>query len=226
MEFGYDARTQELQAQVSAFMTEFVYPAEHEFEAALAMSPKDIAANRALGVFYLATDRASDAEPKLKTVAAESKKSTDRFILADYYLSTDRFDEAKTLLQELAATDRGSFAAATIRLSAIAARGGDAAGARTLIDEVLQKQPTNVDALVARANLLLRDQKFDQALAPAEEAVKADTRSVSARYVLARVHGARQDWDDAVASYNEVLRLDPRVNAARLEVARLSLARG
>ena len=33
MDFGYDARTQELREQLLAFMDEFVYPAEPVFEA-------------------------------------------------------------------------------------------------------------------------------------------------------------------------------------------------
>ena len=199
--------------------------AERELKAAVPIDPKDIAANRALAVFYFVTNRASDAEPYLKTVADVSKQAGDRFVLADYYASTGRSGEAKALLQELA-TDAQGFAAATVRLSAIAARAGDTAGAHKLIDQVLQKRPRNVEALVASATLFLEDKNYDQALVSAEEAVRTDPRSVSAQFALAKVHGARQDWDAAVAGFGEVLRLDRRVNAARVELARLSLVKG
>jgi tetratricopeptide (TPR) repeat protein len=199
--------------------------AERELKAAVPIDPKDIAANRALAVFYFVTNRAADAEPYLKTVADVSRQAIDRFVLADYYVSTGRSAEAKTLLQALA-TEAQGFDAATIRLSAIAARAGDTAGAHKLIDAVLQKRPRNVDALVASATLFLDDKQYDQALVSAEEAVRADPRSVSAQYALAKVHGARQEWDAAIAGYGEVLKLDRRVNAARVELARLSFLKG
>ena len=200
--------------------------AERELKMALTANPEDISANRVLAVFYLATNRGPEAESYLKTVVEGAKQSSDRFVLADYYFSTGRSAEAKTVLEELAKTDAQSFSAATIRLSAIAAKGGDSAVAHKLIDEVLRKEPGNVGALVARANVFLGDGKLDQALAPAQAAVNADPRSAKAQYALARVHGARQQWDDAIGAYGEVLKLDSRVNGARVELARLSLVKG
>jgi tetratricopeptide (TPR) repeat protein len=79
---------------------------------------------------------------------------------------------------------------------------------------------------VASATLFLENKKDDRALLAADDAVRADPGSVSARYILAKVHGARQDWDAAIAGYGEVLKLDRRVNAARLELARLSFIIG
>jgi tetratricopeptide (TPR) repeat protein len=129
------------------------------------------------------------------------------------------------LLKKLA-NDEQSFSGATLRLSSIAVRGGDKAGARKLVDDVLHKQPGNVDALVARANLLLDDKMEDRALPAAEEAVKVGPHSASAHYALARAHRAKQDWDRAIAEFREVLKLNPRGTAARLELARLSLIKG
>ena len=203
--------------------------AERELQAALAVDPQDVSANRMRSIFSLATNRASDAEPYLKTIVEVSKRNSDRFVLADYYFSAGRSAEAKAVLQELAKTDAADaqvFSGARIRLAAIEARGGDTPAARLLIDEVLQRQPSNVDALVASADLVLVGKKHNQALAAAVAAVQADPRSVSAQHALAKVHSARQYWDDAIVAYLGVLRLDPRVNAARLELARLSLLKG
>jgi tetratricopeptide (TPR) repeat protein len=204
--------------------------AESELKMALAISSKDILANRAMAVFYLATSRAATAEPYLKTVVDRSSQSSDRsvlaLLLADYYVSAGRYGEATTLLQALATTDPAGFAAATIRLSAIAARVGDSVGAARLIDSVLDKDPRHVDALVGRVNVLLADRKNDEALAHATRAVQAGPRAASAYDALARVHAAREEWDDAITAYGDVLRLDPRVNDARVELARLSLMRG
>src|SRR4029077_1486342 len=84
--------------------------AERELKVAIQLSPADVAANRALAVFCFMTNRASEAEPYLKVVADVSKRTQDRFVLADYYLSTRRSVEAKALLQKLATTDAYAFA--------------------------------------------------------------------------------------------------------------------
>lgn len=203
--------------------------AERELEAALAVDPYDLSANRMRSIFSLAMNRPSDAEPYLQTIVEVSKRNSDRFVLADYYFSEGRSAEAKTILQELAragAGDDRTFAGATIRLSAIAARSGDTTDARKLIDAVLQKQPRNVDALVASAGLFLRDQKQDLALSHAVEAVTAEPRSAPAQLALATVQSAMQRWDESIATYHVVVKLDRRVNAAWVELARLSLIRG
>ena len=108
-----------------------------------------------------------------------------------------RSAEAKTMLQELAKTGAQSFTAATIRLSAVAAGARDTPGAHAPMDEVPQQQPHNVDASVARANLLFRNKQYDDTLASAEEAVRADPARPRRSTPLPRVHGARHDWDDA-----------------------------
>ncbi len=204
--------------------------AERELKSALAIDEQDITARRALAVFYLGANRMSEAEPHLKAMADLPNHTGDRsdlsFVLADYYASTGRSADAKTLLHKLAAVDDQGFSAATLRLSAIAAHGGDKPGARKLIDELLHKQPRNVDALVALATQFLDDKKPDQALAQAEKAVKADPRSASAQYALAQVHRTRHEWDQAIVGYRELLKLEPRGNAARLELARLALIKG
>ena len=210
--------------------TDRLSAAEAELKAALDMSPRDIPANRALAVFYLATNRAALAEPHLKLVVDASTQGSGRlvlaFVLAEYYVSTDRSAEAKTLLQALTHAGAQGFTEATIRLSALAARSGDTAGAHTLIDQVLQRYPDNVDALVARADLFLGESQKGPALASAEEAVTKAPRAASAHDALARVHAAQQNWAAATVAYSEALELNPRLNTVRLALARLSLGQG
>lgn len=203
--------------------------AERELQAALAVDPHDQSANRMRSVFSIAINRPAEAEPYLKSIVEASKRNSDRFVLADYYFSQGRGAEAKTILEGLVrtgASDDRVFSGATIRLAAIAARSGDTADARRLIDAVLRTQPKNVDALVASADLFVKDKKQDQALPQALGAVKAAPRSAPAQFALAEVLSAMQRWDEAITAYHDVLKLDPRANAARMELARLSLRTG
>jgi len=200
--------------------------AERELKTALTIDARDGSANRALAVLLVVTNRARDAERYLKAVADISGQSRDRLVLADYYLSMNRSADARSLLIELTASDAKASIAATIRLSAIAARGGDRAAAHRLLDDVLQKQPGNVDSLVASADLFLDDHQPDQALARADAAVKANPRSAAAYLVLGKSYGAREDWDQALPAYNQALALDGRLNAARVALARVAFIKG
>jgi tetratricopeptide (TPR) repeat protein len=189
---------------------------------ALALDPKHATTNRALAVFYVATNRAPQAEPFLKTLVANSNYTKDTLLLADYYVGFKRHDEAKRLLQDLAKKPDG-LSTANVRLASMALAAGDRAGAHKLIDEVITKQPRDVEALVAKAKLLLDEKKYDEALVPARAAIKVDPRVLDAQFTLGKIQVGRQDLPSAIAAFTEVLKINPQLNAARFELARIHL---
>ena len=99
----------------------------------------------------------------LKTVADTDVTVTGRLTLADYYLSSGRTADAKTILQRVAG-EKDGFAPARLKLAALAARSGDRKESYRLVDEVLTKNPKDVDALIRKADLLLQDRNSDEAL--------------------------------------------------------------
>jgi len=198
--------------------------AERELKAALALEPKNVAANKALAIFYVGANRAAEAEPFLKTAAEVSPDGSARFALADYYIATRRGGEAKKLLEDLSNSDPNYFARAKVRLASLAVQAGDRPGAAKLIDEVLEKHPTDVDALVAKSDLLLGDGKRDDALAAAKGAVVANARNPRAQYQLGKVYVAREEWAEAVTPFDEAVKLQPTFMTARVALARTFLA--
>jgi tetratricopeptide (TPR) repeat protein len=76
--------------------------------------------------------------------------------------------------------------------------------------------PTSARAYVARAKLLLDNQRLDRALADATAAVKADRKLSEAFQVRGDVFRARGDLESAVADYSQALELDATSVAAYL----------
>ena len=76
--------------------------------------------------------------------------------------------------------------------------------------------PTSARAYVARAKLLLDNQRLDRALADATAAVKADRKLSEAFQVRGDVFRARGDLESAVADYSQALELDATNVAAYL----------
>lgn len=76
--------------------------------------------------------------------------------------------------------------------------------------------PTSAAAYLARAKLLLADQRLDRALSDATAAVKADRTLAEAFQVRGDIFRARGDLESAVADYTQAIELDPTSVAAYL----------
>jgi tetratricopeptide (TPR) repeat protein len=200
--------------------------AEEQFKAALAINSKDLLANRALAYFYIASRRAPQAEPHLKVVADASPNDTGKVILADYYIGMSRFDDARRLLETIAANGTSAFATAKLRLAALSLFSGDPAAAMRFVEDVLAKQPSHTDALVAKAELLARSGRWVDGLAAARAAVASNQHSAKAQFVLGQALALRRDDVNAIAAFNQALQLNPRLAAAELELAKVHLTQG
>jgi tetratricopeptide (TPR) repeat protein len=200
--------------------------AEREFKAAVDIDAKDILANRALAYFYVASGRAPLAEPHLKVVAEVAPNQAGKLILADYYIAMRRLDDARRVLDEVSASEDDAFATAKLRLAALGVVAGDAAQAARLVEDVLARQPSNTDALIAKAELLARAGKLDDSLAAARAAVTANPQSARAHFAVGKAHTLRRDETDAIAEFNQAIQLNPRLADPELELAKIHLAHG
>ena len=84
----------------------------------------------------------------------------------------------------------------------------------------------NLQALLVKTSMLLADARKDDALVPAELAVKAHPESAAAFFALGRVQTVRNQSDAAITAFKETLRLNPRASGAQVALARLHLASG
>jgi len=203
--------------------------AEAEFLAAVAIAPRHLTANYATAYLYMDLRQPTKAEPYLKVVADAAPDSTGKLALADYYVRMQRPGEAQHILEAIAADGHDAQAsAAKIRLAGLglASKSGGPAAALALIEEVLVKEPGNVDALIAKSEVLTGTHKLDDALSAAQAAVHADPRSPRAQYELGVVEAARRQNDDAISAFTEALKLNPQMANADDQLAGQYLAAG
>ena len=144
--------------------------AEQTLKDALAQDPNNIQAHRALGVFYMSTGRAAEAEPHFQAIATAAKTSAASLALADYYIVTKRPDDATKLLRDLASKDE-SLAPATMRLAALDVSTVRARKRWPSSAALVEKKPKEMTARLMIARILLVDGKRDEALAEATKIV-------------------------------------------------------
>ena len=202
--------------------------AEEILKAALALDPANLSTNRALAVFYLASNRQQDAAPYFQTIANTAKTSEALLSLADYYAGMKRYDDSAKVLHEVAARPEANAAAQT-RLAAIDAHNGQRAQALAKLRDVIAQHPKEMTARLLVAQLLVADGKSDEALAEATGIVRDEpTASVAdAAYLLiGAINAATDRPEDAIKAYEEVLKRDPQSIAANVALSSLQLSTG
>jgi tetratricopeptide (TPR) repeat protein len=203
-----------------------VQAAETTLKGALSLDPNAAVVHRSLALLYVSTRRPNEAEPHFRALAA--KDPAARLTLADYFAATGRRDEAVTLLGQIeTGQDKQDVRAARLRRASLEYAAGRKAEAHAILDALVAEKPRNVEARVAKARALLMDGgRAAAAVEHAREAVKADSGSAEAQYVLGRATLAAGSVEEAEAAFNQVLSINPRAAAARLQLARIQLAKG
>jgi tetratricopeptide (TPR) repeat protein len=199
--------------------------AESALKKSVEIAPDNATANRALATFYIATNRAPDAEPHLKKVYEITKAPAAALTLADYYVARNADDAAIAILDPMS-RDPKTGAAASVRLAALDNRRGRRPKAYERLESVLATDKTNLQALLLKAELLMADQKVEEAFPVASAAADAHKNSAPALFMLGRVQQARRQTEEAIKAYEGVLRVNPRATQAKLALSQLHLARG
>lgn len=198
---------------------------EKTLDDARAIDPADRMVNRMLAAYYMATQRLADAEAPLKVLAADKSDTRARLALADYYMRSGRSKEAIPDLKALAAA-KGTYGEATLRLAQIERTAGHTSAAMKMLDDVIAKEPRNIDAMSLKSSWQLHDHDYDGAVASARAAVKTDARSAEAQYALGLALAGTKDTTGAIAAMTEVLRLNPEIVSAKLLLSQMTLASG
>ena len=79
-------------------------------DAALALEPNHVGANRAQAVVAFLAGRPADAEAHLKRLAEESSAVEPQMSLGDYYFATGKLNDAIAVFERLSKDSRNQFA--------------------------------------------------------------------------------------------------------------------
>jgi len=198
--------------------------AETTLTAALALDSGNSEIHRALALLYLSTGRVAEAEPHFKALTG---RPGGQLALADYYIGIGQREKAMTVLHGIeTGSDKTDAKAASLRIAALEYASGRKNEAYAIVDRVIHDSPKYEEARIAKARMLLMDEKPDEAAREAQEAVKFAAGSIAAQYTLGLTAIAQNDRAAAETAFQSVLKLNPRAAAARLQLARLQLARG
>jgi tetratricopeptide (TPR) repeat protein len=191
--------------------------AEAQFRRALELNPKSGPALMDLARLQSASGRKQEAEENLKRLAASGEK-VYKPVYALFLVQEGRREEAVREFEQIFKQDPGDRATRT-RLVAAYQAVNRTAEAEKILDDVLNKNPKDLEALLQRAEFAIRAGKPVQAESDLNQVVRLKPDSAEVRYTLAKLHQARRNALSYKQELTEALSLNPFLLPARLELA-------
>ncbi len=203
--------------------------AEAEMSKAVEVEPTNRASRFVLASFYLVHKQLDKAEVAYKALAELTKdKPEGRAVLADFYSSVNRLDEAINLYRDII-EQSPDFTQGRYRLGEIMIMRGDTAGAINQIDEILQRDQHDRQALLLRARVRVQTGQSTDLLAALEdlkEVLIQEPNSRAGLYFMAQANFNLGNVDEARAFAGDLERYYPDYLPAKLMQVQIRLASG
>lgn len=195
---------------------------------ATVQNPRDPRLALELGAVLDGLGEVSGASEQLRrALDLRPNHSATRIALGELLRRQSKFEEAISILEPAARSGSNEE-----RARALSALGrcwmsrGDAAKARQLLAEAIERAPASVNVWLAAANAYLDSEDatdLERALAHALQATRLAPDQALAYRLLGRIHERRHAGEDARVAYRHSLTLEPDSRVAREHVLRLSL---
>lgn len=201
--------------------------AEKVMRSVVTLDPGDINARLGLAQFLAEMRSPEAAQEALETFVAESPGQLElRLALGRLYEASGKPDAALKVYEELAKADPKSKEglAARVRVAALRIARGDIEQGTALVNEVVQDEPDNAEALLIRAGLRVRERKFEDAIGDVRTVLRKEPQNQRAMLLLARTHALANEPVLAKDAYRRLLALDPKSPDAPRELAILEAA--
>ncbi len=185
--------------------------AEKILRALVRLDPKDPQRVVLLSKFLASKKGSEMAEKELMTAIEDQPEAlTLRFALAELYMSSQRLDKAEKLYRNIMELDHSGEAGTLARnkLALTLLQEGQSEEAGLLLDEVLQKNPADRDALLARGKLSLSKQEAQEAIKDLEAVLKVQPDSAGVLKLLALAYAANSELEKAKSRMNKSLSLN------------------
>ena len=200
--------------------------AEQQFRKAISTDLKDPAPRAALVRLMMAEGKRTEAETLLKeTKAALPNDSEGYRMLGDFYFATGDLDKATAEYGSLFNDHPRDMQVKKnyIQLLILKNRLDEAT---KLNDPILQASPRDVDSLVYRGQIQLRQGNAGGAVESLQDALRNDPNNAVAHYQLGIALDQQHEDDRAEAEWHESVRLKPDLTDAQEALARVQLRRG
>ena len=197
-----------------------------ELKNALQKNPENRDARLLLGQIYVETGNGAPAEKELQR-ARELGAGRDAWLLplARAYLLQGQNPKVLELNPE--ATDPPALQATLRALQGLASLGlGQPDAAKTSLEQALELQPDDPDALLGMSQLALVNRNYSEAEAFATRASERDPRDIRPWFVKVRLHRLQNDDPAALKALQQILERQPQNAAALLERAEILIGQG
>lgn len=189
-----------------------VAAAERELRSARQYGASD---QRVLPMLFATMLRRSETQQLLKEFPAPDQKDTSKLASETLRARATALNQSGNSNAAAVALDRAlSFdrSAANLMARAQLARGqSDAALATKLLDEALSKSPKNVDALLAKVDLLVQTKQPEKALETANDLAKLYPDSAQALITRAGVYLDMHQYENAMKDIDASLKIAPNL---------------
>ena len=197
--------------------------AESVLKDAVTAFPDEEAAKLAY-VEFLAGSRGVDAAiEELNRIITENPEVLRyQFALGKVLEAANRLDEAGALYTRIAETEEEGdpdYLNAKSRLAVVKARQNDLVSARALVDEVLEANPRDTEALTLRGTLLLNDGDAPGAIADFRTVIRDDPQRLNAIRLLSRAHLTNKEPELAKDVLSQGLDANPDASVLGLDLA-------
>jgi tetratricopeptide (TPR) repeat protein len=179
--------------------------AELQIRRALELAPKELGPRVTLARYYLSRGNKENAE---QTVA-EAKQALNAYrMLGDFYLSLGDYDRALAEFDVAVQNHPKDLKLKKDYIQLLIAR-GKINQASKLTDETLKENSHDFEALVARGEILNRENKPREAIATLKTILSSEPGNVLARYELGVALNATGDVAGAESTWREAVQRNP-----------------
>lgn len=198
--------------------------AEKTIRAALAAHPDDMELEHQLVLILDENHNELAAESELLKIASSNATNSDSIEwVTEFYLKHNHNDKAKSFLDQISKThtnDKIGLIAevAQARLDYLD-KNLDAASTR--LQDVLKKDPHNVNAQFLTARLEADKGQYNQAITDLQNIIRTYPKAKEVYEVLAEVLQQQNHTEPAIETLNQLIDIDPTNDTARVRLAQL-----
>ncbi len=201
--------------------------AREQLQAVVDLEPENLNAKLNVVRIIKRGEGAAAAEARLREyVAAEPENAKLKFALVDFNIEEDDLDAARELLDAMAASkDQDVALEAKNKTAAVLLKGGEQEQAVGLIDEILEADERNTDALLKRAALQIDGGEYDQAIVNLRTALDNSPDTFDAMVLMAAAFEKQDNLSFAQAEFAKAYETSKRSARIAQQFSRFLLRR-
>lgn len=200
--------------------------AEQQIKRAIELAPKDAGARLVLGRLLMQEGKKNEAESFLRQTKKDLSDNSDAYrMLGEFYVETGDLDKAVTEYASLY-SDHPKEIRVKRRYVQLLILKNRLAEATKLNNEMLKANPHDVDALIYKGQMQLRQNDPNGAVDSLQSAQRNDPDNATAHYWLGNAFAQQHNEDQAELQWREAVKIRPDLSDAQRALAALALRRG